>query len=342
LDGVTYTTQRHQFFVFAQRPGQVEIPAFAVRFGTKAAFNADPVDHALETAAQRFQAKLPPGAEKLNTLISSRNLTLEEEWEPEPDEAKVGDAFIRTLTFTAPDVPAMAFPPLPFKEIPGLGIYPKSPTVLDTAERGTFTGKRIDTVTYVCEQPGEFRVSTLVLHWWNLDGEKLESIELPAVGFVVKPGPAAKAAAATEPAGLPWWLMVLAALIAGVGIAGWIFRERLKIAYRDWKARRAERESAYLARLLKACDSNDPGKAYRALVAWMNKRYSAPQAVTVSELARLDPDPSLIGEARNLERALIGLSSGWTGAALKRALSGKVRALKLPRGARELLPALNP
>jgi hypothetical protein len=349
VGGTSYTTQRHEFFVFAQRPGRWEIPAFPVRFGTKAAFNADPVEHSLQTEAHGFEAVMPPGAENLGTLISARSLTLEEKWEPEPAdaEAEVGGAFTRTLIFTAPDVPAMAFPPLPLQKMPGLGVYPGAPEVLDTAERGAFKGKRVDTVTYVCERPGEYRVPALVFHWWNLDSEKLERIELPAVIFVVTKGAFAEGAADEEaeetgPAGLPWWLIGLGVLIACAGAAGWIFRERLNRAYRDWMAARAERESAYVERLLKACDTNDPGRTYRALIAWMNRRYAAMQAVTLSELARLDPDPDLIREARNLEAALIGRSSGWSGTDLKKALSGKRRVLKLKRNAREPLPALNP
>lgn len=350
VDGASFTTQRHEFFVFAQRPGRWEIPAFPVRFGTKATFDADPVEHSLETTAHDFEAVMPPGAENLDTLISAHNLILEEKWEPRLAEAvvEVGDAFTHTLTFTAPDVPAMAFPPLPLQKMPGLGVYPKAPEVFDTAERGAFKGERVDTVTYVCERPGEYRIPALVFHWWNLDGEKLERIELPAVGFTVKQGTVAERAAgaateaATGSAGLPWWLIVPAVVVVIAGAAGWIFRERLKTAYSDWKVARAERESAYLNRLLKACDTNDPATAYRALIAWMNKRFSAAQAMTLSELARLDPDPALIRDARDLEKALIGRTSDWSGAALKKALSGKGRALKSQRGAREPLPALNP
>ena len=104
VEGVTYTSQRHEFSLFAQRPGERSIPAFPVRFGVKAAFDADRVEYTLKTSAHRFEAALPPGAEKLNSLISARNLTLQESWAPEPaEEAELGQAFTRTLTFSAPD-----------------------------------------------------------------------------------------------------------------------------------------------------------------------------------------------------------------------------------------------
>ena len=136
IDGASYTIQRHELRIFAERPGLVTIPSFEVRFSTRQGAVA-PVEHRLQTDPVSMEVKLPPGAEGLATLISAHDLKATEVWQPESGSAKAGDAFTRTITFSAPDIPAMAFPPFTTTDIAGLGVYPKAPRLLDHSERGT-------------------------------------------------------------------------------------------------------------------------------------------------------------------------------------------------------------
>ena len=130
IDGMTYTVQRHELAVFSRRAGEQTIPPFTVRFRFKRnPLDKDAIPTAVKTEPVAFTVKLPPGAEKLGSLISARNLKVEEAWTPEPGKAKAGDAFTRTITFDAPEVPAMAFPPFPAGTIDGIGVYPKPPEV---------------------------------------------------------------------------------------------------------------------------------------------------------------------------------------------------------------------
>lgn len=201
IDGVNYTVQRHELAAFAQRAGEQTIPPISARFQ----FKRQPLDKAavaatVKTEPVKFTTKLPPGAEKLGSIISARNLKVVEEWKPEPGKTKAGDAFTRTVTFTAPDVPAMAFPPFPAKPIDGLGIYPKAPEVLDQDNRGSLTGQRRDVITYVCQRAGQFTIPAARLTWFNLDTQKLETIEFPARTFDVAPNPAMASAAPSQTA----------------------------------------------------------------------------------------------------------------------------------------------
>src|SRR5262249_313521 len=127
--------------------------------------------------------------EHVPSLVSTSALTVSEEWTPEPKEARVGDAFTRTVTRRAPDVPAMAFPPLRVTDLDGMAVYPKPPVVRDHSERGTFTGTRIDSVTCVCEQPGTVTVPALEFPWWNVRTQTLGTITLPAVTLHVGHAP---------------------------------------------------------------------------------------------------------------------------------------------------------
>ena len=215
IDRTSYTVQRHELGVFSRRAGEQTIPPITVRFRFKQnPLDKDSIAAEVRTEPVSFSVKLPPGAEKLGSLISARNLKVEEIWTPEPGKAKVGDAFTRTITFTAPEVPAMAFPPFPAGKIDGLGVYPKPPEVLDKSDRGSVTGSRRDTIVYVCQRAGQFTIPATRLTWFDLDTQKLQTIDFPAQDLSVSPNPAVESTALEQANSAPWtalfWILAAA------------------------------------------------------------------------------------------------------------------------------------
>jgi phosphoglycolate phosphatase-like HAD superfamily hydrolase len=191
IDGVSYTVQRHELSVFAHRDGPQTMPPLTIRIHFKRnPLDKEPIAATVKTEPLNLTAKRPPGSGKLGVIISARDLTAAEEWKPEPGKAKTGDAFTRTITFTAPDVPAMAFPPFPAHKIDGLGIYTNAPEVEDQTDRGNLRGQRRETITYVCQRPGQFVVPPVHLSWFDLDAKKVQVIEFPSRTFDVSPNPA--------------------------------------------------------------------------------------------------------------------------------------------------------
>src|SRR5262249_52395321 len=100
IGDTTFTTQRHEFAVYAQRAEVVRIPAFAIRFESNAGFGQPTIARQVTTGAVSFTAKTPPGADGLGIVIAARHLEVTDEWQPEPKAPRVGDAFTRTLTVT--------------------------------------------------------------------------------------------------------------------------------------------------------------------------------------------------------------------------------------------------
>jgi len=183
IEGAYYTVQRHELAVYPTTAGTHTIPPFRVRFSYKhAPLDHDSVTAAVTTPSLSLGVMAPPGAEGLGQVISARNLRVVEEWKPATDKAavRVGDAFTRTVTFSAPDVPAMMFPPFPAGQIDGLGVYPQPPKVIDRNDRGARWAERRDSVTYVCQRPGRFTLPAARLTWFDLDAQKLQVIDLPA------------------------------------------------------------------------------------------------------------------------------------------------------------------
>ena len=212
IDGVSYSVQRHELFAFPKRGGPQTIPSLPVRF----AFKRSPLDQAKVSASVttdpvKFKVLLPPGAEGLGNVISARNLKVEETWHPELGKTtiKPGNAFTRTIIFSAPNLPGMVFPPFPADPIDGLGVYAKH-QILDQTERGELRGERRDVITYVFQRSGEFTIPAARLTWWDLDDKQLQSIDFPAHVFDVAETPPQTSSSKS----FAWWKPALAVLIA--------------------------------------------------------------------------------------------------------------------------------
>jgi hypothetical protein len=289
---LTYTTQRHEFAVFAQRAEVVRIPAFAIQFESNAGFGTPVITRQLTTEALSFTAKTPPGAEGLGTVIAARNLRATDLWQPEPKAPKVGDALTRTLSVTADDVPGMVFPSFRVDGINGLAAYPKEPAVNDHTERGSLTGQRIETITYVCETGGTVTIPDRTLTWFDLDTNELKTTELPGRTFAIAsiPEPALTPdPAAPAPNARAGWRRDVAATCAIVVLGGilMVLWPRCLRAYGNW----TESEPACFARLRRACRSDDPHAVFVAHLHWLDRL----GPMSLDEFARRTDDPKLTG-----------------------------------------------
>ena len=335
VGGATYVIAQHDLALFAMRPGTYDIPPFAVRFASADAPGEQPVEHRLTTPPLRIEARLPPGTEHLPSLISTSALTVSEQWKPEPKEARVGDAFTRTVTRSAPDVPAMAFPPLPVTDLDGIAAYPKPPVVQDHSERGTFTGTRIDSVTYVCERPGPVTVPALEFPWWNVRTQTMEKVTLPAVTRDVGHAPLSQSTRNRLGA-------AVAAVALLAALALWRWWDALRAARRRRRGQYEASEAGCFARLERACLDGDAPAAYEALFIWLERVHPRACPATIEQdLPAVRTDAKLRTLVDGLQAAVVAGQKRWDGAALAAAL----RRARSRRGDEPLaaaLPALNP
>ena len=338
VDGTGYVTQTRTLAFFAMRAGTFEIPPFAVRFASPPSFGAAPVEHKLTTQPLRIEARMPPGAEKIAGLISTTEMTAQEHWQPQPKRVRVGDAFTRTITRRAPDVPGLAFPPLRLDGAPGLAAYPAPPSVHDETERGAFTGTRIDRVTYVCERRGTVRLPAIELPWWNVTSQQLETVTLPGVTIeVAGGGPTARVAP-----GVRW--TVGAVLLALAAVAGLRWRGSVRAAWERRRARAEASEAGHFARLEQACHDGDAPRAFNALLAWLDVRRGGAGTVTLrDDLLASHGDDELRRQVTALEDVVLHRAMRWDGARLGAALRRARRDDRPVRAAgAPALPALNP
>jgi hypothetical protein len=270
----SYTGQRYQVSVYCQQPGHVEVPALPVTVTVKQwGFNAGETPHEVTIPGVSFMCKVPPGAEGIRGLISTTRLDADQAWSSKPDTVAPGDAITRSVTLRAEDVSGMAFPPMRHPEIEGVGVYPGQPSVADSTGRGSLRGERVETVTYVCETPGEVTLPGIVLPWWDIDDEELKRVELSGltIDVVGKPAPDPAEEVAMEPAEDPQdrvRLVLAVAVFVGIGL--W-FGRRFAGRYLQWRRALRESEAAYFRRVFKALRVGDAGSILSAVMNWLDR-----------------------------------------------------------------------
>ena len=350
--GVAWQGLRYTLLFYPQREGRLNVPAFEVRFTASAGFGSEPSRFNFKTPELTVDVKMPPGATGDSLLITSGSFEMDYAWSPSLAregalELKVGDALTLEVTRKAEGVPGMVFAPLPDFSIDGLAAYPGSPAVRDRINRGELSGSRTDSVTFICEREGSFTVPELRFQWWDPQQERLSERVITGASLTVVTNPAFRSGAAAASQGEdpgPGW-KVIATAVAVLLLAAYLLRRiahRAAMAVRQWLEQRRAREEWAFEQVQKACRSNAPQAAYRAILAWLD-RAEPGAGLSLIAFANARSDQELLREAVLLQENLAaGGNADWNGRALARLLEkSRNHARNMARAAPEL-PPLNP
>jgi hypothetical protein len=329
VDDREYSVQRHEFSLFCEQGGEITVPEIHVRCGSIKSFGETPSRHALSVPAFKVTSRIPEGAIPGQVVISTARLEVSEAWNPLPGDAKVGDAFRRTVTLRAADFPGMLLPGFPKPQLEGLAIYFSEPGVQTLTERGEFTGSRVDTLTYLCERPGTVEIPPVIYRWWDPVKSVWKDENLPAVTLDVAPNPnygskEPRLAARSRPLiqSSPWWWALALAVVCIVCV--FVLRRSL-----------LDEESKTFRQVLRACRDSDAAGAYNAVTRW---RYLARAWAAT-------PPTEVSSELVSAQQAIVGLGASWDGRRLEKSLKSwrrwlqrhKIIVFKTGR-----LPDLNP
>lgn len=368
----TWAGLSRQYRVYPQLPGKVEIPPveISIVYALPDTRPSEPLT--VSSRPQTVTARIPSQAADLGYFISTSKFTLEQALDPDPKDLKVGESLTRTITMTVAESSTMMLPPVTFKPIEGLAVYPAPPIIKDTGgERGEARiGTRVDEATYIVEEEGDYALPEIELQWWDLGAGRLRAAKLPSIAFNAVPNPdlvqeiALPVEEIKETAGekepgiekyltylkdwLPWVLTVgfLAALV--LRFYGGPLKRIVSglTGPRDADPRREA--SARFNAFRKACMDGDPGGALNHLLNWLDLTGVVTGPPTLQEFVKRSGDRLLEEQAKELTALLFGPNGdgAWDGREFyrrARKARGSWVDKKQPAGGKGTeLPGLNP
>jgi len=369
VDGVAYSGIVREYQIYPQRAADYVLDKRVVNVTYAHPETRKPVEVALRLRPIRFTGTIPAPASELDPFLATSRLVLEQKMEGRVEELEVGDAIKRTISVSVQNLPAMFIPPLipPLLpdgvNLPGLRAYPQSPLSEDLAgrEAGRTTGRRTESVTYLIEEPGEYRLPALSVRWWNRRTGKIETTEAEAFAFQV-PVPEVSAGGtdgegAADTGGFGdravQFALSTAMTIALIALLWRVFRRRVRGLLSRWQVRRRRRavsEPVRFRQLRRLARRGKPHDIYRALAVWLGSVDGPP--VTMASLSGRPGCEPLAAAVATLGRALYAeeaaderVLSREARAALCKGLEDARRSIVSAGGSRtdaSSLPSLNP
>ena len=328
INGIRHGVIEMRYALYPQQSGEVTVPSLTFS-ATSASGDSDSPGAAGNTQVRVSSRQLPLQVKPIPasypagaTWLPARNLTLEEHWSPDPEQApvQIGDSLTRSITVKAEGLSSTQLTPLPVAEIGGLRHYPDQPQLRNQIDERGLVGSREEREALVPTHSGSLELPSLEVTWWNTREDHLEHSSLPARSLKVQDNPALSAETPGLPAGQgsqllwPWQLSTLIfALTTLAGFALWWRARSQPAVARVIPAGPSPR--TLLDDLKRACLANDPQATRQALDAWARQ-----QPQTLADMAaRFVP----------LSDALDGLNSAlyseagqyWQGEDLWRAIS---------------------
>jgi len=181
IDDVEWFGVSRAYRIVPQAAGTLSIPAFPI--SVHPGGSTSPVT--LTTPPLKLVATVPAGAEGMRVFFPTDKLSATQTITPSLHDLKAGGSLTRSITQVAAGTESMLIPPVEFGEIEGLKRYAKPSATKNVIQdrAGLVAGERTDSVTYVIDHSGSFKLPPVTIEWWNITTQKRESIVLPAVSF---------------------------------------------------------------------------------------------------------------------------------------------------------------
>ena len=187
IDGVRYGVYEKRYVIFPQRSGPLQIPDILFR-GEVTDGSSNFVFRNLNTRRVTafidgitIEVEERPSAALTNaTWLPVTNLSLEEEWNTDINNLRIGDSIERTITMIADGLDGAVLPPFSPEEISGLNVYSEPADINRNYVDGSIVGSRTETSTLVATASGQIEIPEIEVPWWNVETNTLEVAIVPA------------------------------------------------------------------------------------------------------------------------------------------------------------------
>ncbi|KQR74743.1 hypothetical protein ASG35_18660 [Burkholderia sp. Leaf177] len=299
IDGVAWYGVSRAYRIVPQAAGVLTIPAFSISVHP----GGVTTPAILTTRELKIAATVPAGAEGMRVFFPTQKLSATQTITPTLHDLKAGGSLTRSITQVAAGTESMLIPPVNFVEVDGLKRYAKPSLTKNVIQdrAGLVAGERTDSVTYVIDHSGRFKLPPVTIEWWNTATQKRESIVLPAISFSASaarerplfdiPADALSKGGAHRILVIARWQAMLAAMFLVLALVSiWAYPrlaarfKRLRQALHDARKRHADGDGPAW-RALRIAARNGPLKATIPLLyRWMDRSRDLKHPAMIDEL----------------------------------------------------------
>ena len=298
INGIRHGVIEIRYAIFPQRSGELDIPS---QLFSATALQPNNGGRSNSRNGRLIQVRSPAISLQVKPIpetypdnapwLPARNLILTQTWQPDPGiDLLSGEPLTRTLTLTADGLTASQLPALQSAASDGdteqLRQYADQPQLhTDVSDSGT-RGTRQDSAALVALQEGSYTIPPIVVHWWNTEEDRLQTITLNSVVLNVSRD--------TDYANVgnsvnfnptestqPWPWQLACALLSLALIYSLYLLRRARLALSEYQLTETEeqlfddqQQGNPLADLQAACRTNQPAEARKALELWARQEHS--------------------------------------------------------------------
>ncbi|MDU9004782.1 hypothetical protein [Sedimentitalea todarodis] len=335
IDGETWSGVQRAYRLYPLAAGEYQLPAGEVAITYADPDTTDPISYSTPLPDIGFEASLPKVAEHLSPPVLAKGFELEQTIDGE-SELAVGDAITRTLSAHIEGTTPVLIPQLAKEsDATALRPYPKDPVVTESEDRGTLSGTRIETTTYVAQTDGTIALPEVAIDWFNLETGKIETASVPEILLTVTGAPPKP----PEPADIAKWLgLASLALAIGWGVFKWLLptiAQWMDAQHDNWRNSEHHAHHAVVAAIAQQ-------DLFAVMVALNNWKAFAP-ADASDNLADLNSALAKVGAARFGVGEQQDAPDHWRQVgALYRKARARIRTTRRASSTHSSLPPLNP
>lgn len=249
LDGKAFFGLRYRYQITPSVAQSFTIPALTIRVYPGQAGAAQTV----QSQPLSFFVKGRAGGDGEQRLLA-QGVEVSQVIERSHTPLRVGDSITRRLHTVAKGGQAMLIPPPDFARVDGLKPYMQTPRVspLSDERGGTLGGQREDSVTYVADAAGHYRLPAITVKWWDAATGEPHTASVPAMDLEVGEGRyqapfslsedlrALGQGARISIASHGLLLVLMALLLGGLGWAGRTWGQGAWLRLKRWHTARQE------------------------------------------------------------------------------------------------------
>ena len=209
-NGRRYHVTERRYAIFPQASGDFTIPATVFsgqaivadrgrsvfdQFFNQGGFNADPFGNPFQTTkplrarSPEIKVNVLPQPKQANGAwwLPAQDLSLTEQWSPNPPVFHVGDSVTRTITLQAKGLTAAQLPDIPENDTADLKRYPDQPVKKTSTKGTTVKSIKVQKIALVPTKAGQVTFPEISIPWWDTKENKAKIATLPARTFTVLP-----------------------------------------------------------------------------------------------------------------------------------------------------------